>query len=140
MQTSCCYCHKPFNVTPEHAGKVVSCPHCFGQLQLPPLVSRQSPDGPITPMFAPRVQKNEADEHIWIKTFRVVGILSGALGVLCAIIGVSFSNDVGVRQSCWILFCVGLIGFFQSLFIAFLVEVFLDIRALLKTLVDRTER
>lgn len=145
MQTSCCYCHRPFNVKPEQAGTVVSCPHCFGQLQLPPPVSRRSPDSPVNPIFIPPVEErqygkkaDEVDELTWVRVLRVIGVLNAALSLLGVIFGI-FYEDADVRRSSWILFGVGLIGAFQSFFMAFLVEVFLDIRSLLRTLVERKD-
>lgn len=143
MQTACCYCHKPFDYPPEQGGTVVMCPHCFGQLQLPPSVSRKGTEASNFPSFvsAPEERRSDKakglkDQSIWVKCFWALGILNAVVSAIGFLIGVFYDN-YDVRVSGWYLFVICLIGSVQAFFVAFLVEVFLDIRSLLRELVEK---
>lgn len=75
----------------------------------------------------------------WASFLRFIGIVSGIAGFIGLMIGFGAGNS-DVRLSGWYLLVVGVGHAIYSFFLAFLVDVFLDIRLSLRKLVDKKEK
>lgn len=158
IQFNCPKCSQEMNVNDTAVGLQVECPTCKGQITVPSgtqaraqssqTVTSIPPSAPSPPPlaaspsarsnppgFAPAVNPGPAITRRsgWADFLTAIGVLGLIVGFVVGILIVMGAEG----SDLWVVFVVGVAGGLQAMFLAFLVNVFTDIRWFLKQLVDK---
>ena len=140
----CPRCGQDISMDEEGAGTQVECPTCKGQITVPtkPIAPPVTPQPAIksVPVAPGSVSPKSPELYIerrsgWSSLLKVIGCICLGVGVIAFLS--TLGNGSGDRSTvAFIPLLIGVGGFIQLLFFAFLLDVFTDIRWFLKKLVD----